>query len=251
MFMVVVVAVGKRETAIYLKRWRRRWRMPVFTPYKVKPSIINMHSVRFDFTQGWIKLVAEIVHVFLNVGHQQGCKVVSSGTSVKIKVFSSDMYTIFIHSLYRDWTDGDILWYYESKRQRRVLKLSGTLGHCGEGIGGKGILPLTLKSRLKRYMEEKGIVAVWEVRKWSVREIFSQTLHSSDPSVVCRLLQLDSSRCSAAGGVRKRPRGRNNGASEKSHGPEVNWQLSTENIFLESRLCLLLLGRRGQQEVAL
>ena len=34
------------------------------------------------------------------------------------------------------------------------------LGHGGEGIGGKGILALTLKSRLKRYMEEKGIVAV-------------------------------------------------------------------------------------------
>ena len=32
----VVVAVGKRERAIYLKRWRRRWRKPVnvVTPYK-------------------------------------------------------------------------------------------------------------------------------------------------------------------------------------------------------------------------
>ena len=32
----VVVAVGKRETAIYLKRWGRRWRkrVNVVTPYK-------------------------------------------------------------------------------------------------------------------------------------------------------------------------------------------------------------------------
>ena len=42
----------------------------------------------------------------------------------------------------------------------------------------------------------------------------------------------DSSGWTLAGLVRIRPRGRNNGVSQKLDGPEVNWQLSTENIFL-------------------
>ena len=37
----------------------------------------------------------------------------------------------------------------------------------------------------------------------------------------------DSSAGRAARGVRIRPRGRNNGASEKWYGPEVKWQMST------------------------
>ena len=36
--------------------------------------------------------------VFLNVRHQRGCKLVTSGTSVKINVFfSSNVFTTFIH----------------------------------------------------------------------------------------------------------------------------------------------------------
>ena len=56
---VVVVAIRKRETAIYLKRWRRRWRKPVnvVTPYKecVPAAGVSMactQTLRFDFTQG-------------------------------------------------------------------------------------------------------------------------------------------------------------------------------------------------------
>ena len=37
------------------------------------------------------------VHVSLNVGHQRGFKVVTSGTSVKIYIFSANVFTIFIH----------------------------------------------------------------------------------------------------------------------------------------------------------
>ena len=88
-----------------------------------------------------------------------------------------------------------------------------------------------MKSILKRDTEVKGIVAYAGQLSVNFGSI-SPTLHCSVLSAVCGLLRLDSYRCSAAGGVHKRPRGRNNGASEKLHGPEVNWQLSTENIFL-------------------
>ena len=67
------------------------------------------------------------------------------------------------------------------------------------------------ESRLKRYMEEKGIVAVRGTAVSSLRvHVISPTLHRSELTAVC-----------------------------------------TENIFLQCRLCLLLLGRRGQLEVAL
>ena len=60
----VVVAVGKRERAIYLKRWCRRLRKPVdvVTLYKNSvPHVCAWHAfikggstqtVRFDFAQG-------------------------------------------------------------------------------------------------------------------------------------------------------------------------------------------------------
>ena len=41
----------------------------------------STQTIRFHFTQG-LK-----VHVVLNVGHQRGCEVVTSGTSLKINVF--------------------------------------------------------------------------------------------------------------------------------------------------------------------
>ncbi|CAL8379158.1 unnamed protein product [Boreogadus saida] len=74
----------------------------------------------------------------------------------------------------------------------------------------------SLKSRLKRYMEEKGTVDVYGTAVSSLQvHVITQTFHWSDLSVVCGLLRLDSSRCSAAGEVCIQPRGRNNGASEK------------------------------------
>ena len=42
----------------------------------------------------------------------------------------------------------------------------------------------------------------------------------------------DSSAGRAAGEVHIRPRGQNNGASEKSYGPVVNWQLSAASMFV-------------------
>ena len=48
-----------------------------------------------------------------------------------------------------------------------------------------------LKSRFKRYMKEKGIVAVCGTAVSSLRvHVISPTLHCSDLSVVCRLLRL-------------------------------------------------------------
>ena len=45
---VVVVAVEKRERAIYFKRWRRRWRKPVnvVTPYNRgrPPAALKPHA---------------------------------------------------------------------------------------------------------------------------------------------------------------------------------------------------------------
>ena len=50
----------------------------------------------------------------------------------------------------------------------------------------------SLKSRLKRYMEEKGVVAVCGTAVSSFRVyVIPPTLHCSDLSVVCRLLWLD------------------------------------------------------------
>ena len=61
--------------------------------------------------------------------HQRGCKVVTSGTSVKMKFFSYDVYTIFIHSFGTSTTK---------------TRSGGYLGHGEEGIGGKELLALTL-----------------------------------------------------------------------------------------------------------
>ena len=57
----------------------------------------------------------------------------------------------------------------------------------------------------------------------------------------------DSSGCSAGGGVRIRPRCRNNGALEKGYGPQVNWQLSAVTSFLNAAwLCCCCWWYRGQ-----
>ena len=82
-----VVAVGKRETAIYLERWCRRWWKPVSCqcgyPRKCirgHGSTHGMHSVQVEAHRLYASISpkAELkVHVFLNVGHQQGCKVVT------------------------------------------------------------------------------------------------------------------------------------------------------------------------------
>ena len=77
----VVVAIGKRETAIYLKRLRRRWRKPVSyqcsNPISVSSSTCIHYKLCLDFTQEKTELK---VNVFLKVGHQQGNKLVTSGT---------------------------------------------------------------------------------------------------------------------------------------------------------------------------
>ena len=61
---LVVVAIEKRERAIYFKRWRRRWRKPVNVPpirTVSRPRERTWHAyrkggstqtLRFDFTQG-------------------------------------------------------------------------------------------------------------------------------------------------------------------------------------------------------
>ena len=74
----VVVAIGKRETAIYLKRLRRRWRKPVSyqcsNPISVSSSTCIHYKLCLDFTQEKTELK---VNVFLKVGHQRGSKLVS------------------------------------------------------------------------------------------------------------------------------------------------------------------------------
>ena len=76
----VVYAVGKRETAIYLKRWYRRWRklLNVVTHYKNcipgRGSAHGMHSVQVEAHRHYASISpkAELkVHVFLNVGHER------------------------------------------------------------------------------------------------------------------------------------------------------------------------------------
>ena len=69
-------------------------------------SAHGMHSVQVEAHRHYpsISPTAELkVHVFLNIGHQRGCKVLTSG-----------VFTIFIYSLRHGRTDGDILRYYES-----------------------------------------------------------------------------------------------------------------------------------------
>ena len=73
-----------------------------------------MHSIKVEAQRRYalISPKAELkVHVFLNVGHQQGCKVVTSATSVKINIIkiNIEVVTIFIHSLRCGRTDRDIL----------------------------------------------------------------------------------------------------------------------------------------------
>ena len=59
------------------------------------------HQHAFSTNYASISPNAELkVHVFLNVAHQRGCKLVT---------------TIFIPSLRRGRTDGGILWYYETR----------------------------------------------------------------------------------------------------------------------------------------
>ena len=59
-------------------------------------SAHGMHSIKVEAHRRYTSISPKAefkVHVFLNVGHQRGCKVVTSGTSVKINVF-------FFHRLY-------------------------------------------------------------------------------------------------------------------------------------------------------
>ena len=78
-----------------------------------------MHSVKVEAHRRFVappKAELKVgLHVFLNVGHQRGSKVVTSGTSVKINVFFFrrfyDLY-LFIAARPRE---GDILCYYETR----------------------------------------------------------------------------------------------------------------------------------------
>ena len=81
-----------------------------------------MHSVKVEAHRRYASISpkAELkVHVFLNVGHQQGCKVVTLGTSVKINVF-------FFHT--HTHTHFPLL---EQKRSPHVLKLKQEREHAG------------------------------------------------------------------------------------------------------------------------
>ena len=55
-----------------------------------------------------LRLAELKVHVFLNVGHQQGCKVVTSGTSVKLVFFflPTCLSSLFIHCAVVELTVG-------------------------------------------------------------------------------------------------------------------------------------------------
>ena len=72
---LVVVAIEKRERAIYFKRWRRKWRKPmnVVIPIRIvsRPgSAHGMHSVKVEahWHYASISPKAELkVHAFLNV----------------------------------------------------------------------------------------------------------------------------------------------------------------------------------------
>ena len=75
---LVVVAVEKRERAIYFKRWRRRWRKPVNVLTSNKSSVpaagarIGMLSVKVEAHRRYASISPKPelkVHVFLNVGH--------------------------------------------------------------------------------------------------------------------------------------------------------------------------------------
>ena len=73
---------------------------------------------------------------------------------------SSDVFTIFIHSLRRGRTDGDILWWYEVK-----MPSGGYLAHGGEGIGGKELWLWLSEVQIEPNMEEKGIVVTCGLRR--------------------------------------------------------------------------------------
>jgi hypothetical protein len=93
------------------------------------------------------------VHVYLNVGHQRGCKVVTSATSVKLNVF---LRSLFIHCTSAELTGifsdimnlKDCVGFSDSLVLQQQVGLKtrgwGYLGHGGEGISGKGTLALTL-----------------------------------------------------------------------------------------------------------
>ena len=81
-----------------------RGRANVVTPYKKSiPGRRSAHVFSADGSTQYASIPPRSpkaklkVHFFLNVGHQQGCNVVTSGTSVKTIVFSSDKFTIFIY----------------------------------------------------------------------------------------------------------------------------------------------------------
>ena len=129
--------------AIYLKRWHRRWRKPVSCQCSYKKCInINMRSVHTTLRfPPRLNLKCTCI---LNVGHQRGCKVVTSGTSVKINVF---LRSLFIHCAAAELTGifsdimnlKDCVWFSDSLVLQQLVKTrsEGYLGHGGEGIGVK------------------------------------------------------------------------------------------------------------------
>ena len=99
-------------------------------------------------------------------------------------------------------------------------------------------MALILKSRWIR--NEKGIVAVCGTAVISLRvHVISPTLHCSDLSVVCGLLRLDPCRCSAAGGLRKRQRGRNQRRAVRSVASEALTFSGSDLQIYEPNCCIL------------
>ena len=56
--------------------------------------MLQLEETLYASISPWSTKAELMVHVFLNVGHQQGCKLATSGSSVKIKVFTSNVFTI-------------------------------------------------------------------------------------------------------------------------------------------------------------
>ena len=82
----MVVAVRKLETDLFKKVTQKMEEAGVMP---LPPIRSVSSSTCIQYTQRFSPKAELKVHVFLNVGHQQGCKVVTSGTSVKINVFFS------------------------------------------------------------------------------------------------------------------------------------------------------------------
>jgi hypothetical protein len=86
------------------------------------------------------------------------------------------------------------------------------------GIGGKELwLWLWSQDRNATWRRKELLPYAGQLSVHFGSIVISPTLHCSDLSVICRLLRLDYSRCSAAGGVRKRPRGWNNVVCRRNH----------------------------------